>query len=187
MPVGKHNRVKMNDREYAIRPNKSQQKREIKVLNLLGRELVKLPAGSLSKFPLSSELSDAILEAKKLSKGALQRQLRRIASLMLQEDAEAIQLELDRQKMPSREQTQELHLLESWRESLIEGDEKLLSDIISEHPSVDRQHFRQLVRNAQTERQQNKPPKAYRALYKYLTQIRTDARADQANDPVSAN
>jgi len=126
---------------------------------------------------------EAILEAKRLTKGALQRQLRRIATLMMHEDVDGIRLELDRQKMPSREQTAELHLLEGWRDSLIAGDEALLSKIIDEHPEVDRQHIRQLVRNSQLERKNNKPPKSARALFQYLNQLRKTAQSNKPADP----
>ena len=165
----------MNEHEYAVRPNKSQQKREIKVLNQLGQELIKLPPASLKKVPLSADMQDAIAEAKRLSKGALQRQLRRIASLMLQEDVEAIKMELERQKMPSKEQVAEQHLLESWRDQLIAGDESLLTEIIDLYPDVDRQYIRQLTRNAQLELKRNKPPKSSRALFRYLAQLRREA------------
>ena len=162
----------MNEQVYAVRPNKSQQKREIKALNELGQDLIKLTPSSLSKVPLSASLLDAVQEAKRLSKGALQRQLRRIASLLLHEDVDAIKLELERQKLPSREQTAELHLLESWRDALVAGDDALLGEIIAQHPQVDRQYIRQLIRNAQLEKSKNKPPKSYRALFQYLSQLR---------------
>jgi len=71
-----------DDHEYAIRPNKTQIKREIKVLNNLGKQLVGLPANQLASIELSDEMRAAINDAKRFSKGALQRQLRRIASLM---------------------------------------------------------------------------------------------------------
>jgi len=96
----------MSEKEYAIRPNKTELKREIKALNQLGRELIDMPASALKKVPLSE-------------RGALQRQLRRIASMMAHEDIEAIQFEIARQKQPSKQQTAELHQLEQWRDRLI--------------------------------------------------------------------
>ena len=157
----------MSDSEYAIRPNKTQIKREIKVLNDLGKELIALPDGSLKKVPLSDQMREAIRDGKRFSRGALQRQLRRIASLMQHEDVAAIQLELARQKQPSKQQTAEFHQLEQWRDRLIEGDEKLLSDLIDQFAAIDRQYIRQLTRNAAMERKKEKPPKSARVLFKY--------------------
>ena len=162
----------MNDREYAIRPNKTQLKREIRALNDLGKELVNMPDSAVKKVPLSDDMRSAIADAKRFSRGALQRQLRRIANLMQHEDVEAIKLEIQRQKQPSRQQTAELHQLEEWRDRLIAGDENLLTELIDKYSDIDRQHIRQLVRNASQELQRNKPPKSSRSLFKYLAEIK---------------
>lgn len=171
----------MNEREYAVRPNKTQIKREIKVLNELGQELIKMPDSALKKVPLSDGMREAIKDGKRFQRGALQRQLRRIASLMQEEDVDAIQLELARQKQPSKQQTAEFHQLEQWRDRLIAGDDALLTDLIDQFPVIDRQHIRQLVRNAVNEQKRNKPPKSARLLFKYLAEIkRTTPTSDAA-------
>ncbi len=162
----------MSEKEYAIRPNKTELKREIKVLNQLGKELIDLPLSALNKVPLSDTMREAIKDGQRFQRGALQRQLRRIASLMIHEDVDAIQLELSRQKQPTKQQTAELHQLEQWRDRLIDGDEKLLTELIDQFPVIDRQHIRQLVRNSVSEKKRNKPPKSYRLLFKYLSEIK---------------
>jgi len=80
-------------------------------------------------------------------------------------------MEITRQKQPSKQQTAELHQLEQWRDRLIDGDEKLLTELIDQFPVIDRQQIRQLVRNAGTEQKRNKPPKSARLLFKYLSEI----------------
>ena len=174
----------MSEKEYAIRPNKTELKREIKVLNQLGKELIDMPASALKTVPLSDTMRQAIKDGQRFQRGALQRQLRRIASLMGHEDVAAIQLEISRQKQPSKEQTTELHQLEQWRDRLIGGDEKLLTELIDQFPVIDRQHIRQLVRNAGLEQKRNKPPKSYRALFKYLSEIKrtTPKEASAVNE-----
>ena len=131
----------MTEKEYAIRPNKTVLKREIKVLNQLGRELIDMPPGALKKVPLSDDMRLAIRDGQRFKKGALQRQLRRIASLMAHEDVEAIQHEILRQKQPSKQQTAELHQLEQWRDRLIAGDDKLLTELIDQFPVIVRKIF----------------------------------------------
>ncbi len=176
----------MSDSEYAIRPNKTQLKREVKVLNNLGKELIALTEGALKKVPLSDQMREAVEDGKRFSRGALQRQLRRITTLMQHEDVAAIQLELARQKQPSKQQTAEFHQLEQWRDRLIDGDEKLLTDLIEQFPLVDRQYIRQLVRNAALERKKEKPPKAARSLFKYLSELKKTSSVDAADDAAAA-
>lgn len=181
----------MSESNYAIRPNKTQIKREIKVLNLLGKELIAMPDSALKKVPLSDSMRKEISDGKRFSRGALQRQLRRIAKMMEHEDIEAIQMEIERQKQPSKQQTAELHQLEQWRDRLIAGDEKLLTELIDQFPVIERQHIRQLVRNAGNEQKNNKPPKSARLLFKYLSEIKRQtpesedenlAEQDKSND-----
>ncbi len=174
----------MSDSDYAIRPNKTQLKREVKVLNGLGKELIALPESALKKVPLSEQMREAVADGKRFSRGALQRQLRRITTMMANEDIEAIQLELTRQKQPNKQQTAEFHQLEQWRDRLIDGDEKLLTDLIDQFPLIDRQFIRQLVRNAALEKKKEKPPKSARALFKYLAELKknTTPDDDQATD-----
>lgn len=162
----------MSEKEYAVRPNKTQIKKEIRLLNDLGKELIRMPDSAVKKVPLSDAMRRAITDGKRFSKGALQRQLRRIANLMQHEDLEAIQLEIQRQKQPSKQQTAALHQLEQWRDRLIAGDEKLLTELIDQFDNIDRQQIRQLVRNAKLEFERQKPPKSARGLFKYLSELK---------------
>jgi len=170
----------MSESEYSIRPNKTQIKREIKVFNQLGKELISMPESALKKVPLSDSMRVAIDDGKRFSRGALQRQLRRIASLMKHEDIDAIRFEIARQKQPNKQQTAEFHQIEQWRDRLIAGDDGLLTELIDQFPVIDRQQIRQLVRNAGNEQKRNKPPKSARALFRYLSEIKrqTPTQAD---------
>ena len=177
----------MSESKYAIRPNKTQLKREIKVLNDLGKELIAMPDSALKKVPLSDAMRQAIKDGQRFSRGALQRQLRRIATMMSHEDVEAIQLEIARQKAPSKQQTAEFHQIEQWRDRLIAGDDKLLTELLDQFPVIERQHIRQLVRNAGIEKKREKPPKSARALFKYLAELKrqtpNDAQSDDSSEP----
>lgn len=166
----------MSDSEYAVRPNKSQQKREIKILNKLGKELIALPASTLAKMPLSEPIREAINDGKRFSKGALQRQLRRIVSLMLKEDISEIELALQKLKQPTVQQNKKFKQLEAWRDQLVVGDESVIAELFDTFIDVDSQHLRQLARNAKREQQHNKPPKSARLIFKYLSSL------EQKND-----
>ena len=159
---------------YKVRPNKSQLKREMKVLHDLGVELTELAPTKFSEITLSERMYDAIFAAKKMKKAALQRQLRFIAGIMPEEDVELIQLQLKQLAQPIKQANDEFHQVEEWRDQLIAGDTELIETIVEQYENTDRQYIRQLVRNANKEAQQNKPPKSSRLLFKYLTSLKED-------------
>ncbi len=156
---------------YAERPNKTAIKREMLALRELGRELVALPPARLDEIPLEERLREAIELARRLKKGALKRQLIYIEKLMrplAADEVEAIRRALAQIHRPHRDEVERLHQLEQWRDRLLAGDDELLNEIVASHPAADRQHIRQLARNANREAERNKPPKSSRALFQYL-------------------
>ncbi len=155
---------------YKERPNKTALKREMKILHDLGRELIELPESKFETIPLSERMYDAVFSGKKMKKAALQRQLRFISSIMNEEDIEAIQLQLKLLAQPIQQANEEFHQLEEWRDQLIAGDNDLINNLVDDI-NADRQHLRQLVRNATKETQLNKPPKSSRLLFKYLKEL----------------
>lgn len=161
----------MHNHDNDEEKSKSQVKRELHELQDLGKQLVELPAKQLQKLPLSEPLHRAILEAKTFSRRALQRQLKYIGGLIPREDVEAIRRGLDSLLQPHRDHVRDFHETEQQRDRLIAGDDTLLNELVDRH-GADRQHLRQLVRNAQKEQAQNKPPKSARILFQYLTELR---------------
>jgi len=156
---------------YKERPNKTQLKRDMKVLHDLGRELVELAPSKFNEVSLSERMYDAVFAAKKLKKSALQRQLRYISGIMSEEDIETIQIQLKQLALPHQQDVEAFHEIEEWRDKLIAGDNNLMNELIEQFASADRQHLRQLVRNASKEAQLNKPPKSSRLLFKYLKEL----------------
>ena len=156
---------------YKERPNKTQLKREMKALHDLGRELVEMPMSKFEKVSLSERMIDAMMLAKKVKKAALQRQLRFIASIMSEEDVKTIQLEIKQLALPQEQEVEAFHKVEQWRDKLIEGDNDLMNELVSQFENTDRQYLRQLIRNANKEAQNNKPPKSSRLLFKVLKEL----------------
>lgn len=156
---------------YKERPNKTALKREMKALHDLGRQLVELAPSKLEEVPLSERIFDAITLAKKLKKAALQRQLRYISGIISEEDVDEIQTHLKKLAQPHLEEVEAFHEIEQWRDNLIAGDNNLLNELVNTI-NADRQHLRQLIRNASKEALQDKPPKASRILFKYLTELK---------------
>ena len=156
---------------YKERPNKTQLKRDMRVLHDLGKKLVELPANKYEFITLSERMLEAVMLARRLKKAALQRQLRFISGIMPEEDVDTILIQLKQIALPQQQEVETLHQVEQWRDKLIAGDNALINNLLQQFGNADRQHLRQLVRNANKEAQGNKPPKASRLLFKYLKEL----------------
>ena len=69
--------------------SRSQVKREFRELKDLGKQLASLSKGQLRALPLSEDTRHALLAAKEMTRGALQRQYRHLSSLLAEEDVAA--------------------------------------------------------------------------------------------------
>lgn len=159
--------------------SKTQVKRELHELKDLGKQLVELPEKTLQKLPLSESFLEAVLDAKRFERGALQRQLRYIAGMVPAEDVDAIRKTLDELRQPHQRQVREFRQLEQWRDRLLAGDEEAMNELAQRFPRAERQHLRQLVRNALRERELNKPPKSARALFQYLSELNSASSQEE--------
>lgn len=152
--------------------SKSQLKRDMHELQALGQELTELTTSQLKKIVLPESLSDAVHAARAINAhGARKRQLQYIGKLMRNIDSEPIRQQLDKLKNHSVANKKHFHQLELWRDKLIDGGDTAMSGLLQEHPNIDRQHLRQLIRSAQKEKTQDKPPRAARALFQYLREL----------------
>lgn len=159
---------KMYEENDEIPKSKSQVKREMQHLRDLGEELVDLPLVSLKKFDFAESLHDSIILAQGLKREALRRQIQHIGKLLREEDNAAIRQLLSQISQPQRNEVKAFHEIEQWRDKLLDGDDEVIHQAVSRFQDADRQHLRQLVRNARKERQQEKPPKSARLLFQYL-------------------
>ena len=93
---------------------------------------------------------------------------------MPKEDEASIRTALNELQQPHIEEVDAFHEVERWRDQLLRDDYDLLDELVNRFVNVDRQHVRQLIRNARKEQKQNKPPKSARLLFKYLIDIQGD-------------
>jgi ribosome-associated protein len=163
----------MNEIDQAPSPDsKSVHKRASEALQDLGELLTGCDAGTLEKCELPPELLAALQEYKRLppKHGALRRQLQFIGKLMRKLDEETlarIHAQLNRNVDLEKKR---FHQLEQLRERLLAGDKDALEALISAHPDAS-QPLRQLIRAAQKEAQQQKPPASSRKLFKLLREL----------------
>ncbi|MFC5568475.1 ribosome biogenesis factor YjgA [Lysobacter yangpyeongensis] len=156
-------------------PSRSQQRRDALEVLTLGEKLVSLTEAQLAKLPVPESLLPHIRECKRITAQiAHKRQLQYLAKQMRREDDEvlaAIRDALDEKGETARREVAAMHRIETWRDRLLAEGDAALAQLLDEYPSADRQSLRQLVRNALEERKRNKPPRAFRELYRELREL----------------
>lgn len=156
---------------YAVRPNKTQIKKDIALLNALGEEISNLPSAQISALNLPEKLETAIREVAKMPhKSARKRQLKFIAQQFhkMESEVEPIFEKVAKFKNKSSHAVREHHLIEKWRDRLLKEGQGALTELLDDYPHADSQHLRQLMRNAQKEFATGKPPKSSRLIYREL-------------------
>ena len=174
----------LEEPEQAERPSKSQRKREMLALQDLGERLVALPRDRLDSLALPERLYEAVREAQRIrSHEGRRRQLQYVGKLMRDVDPTPILARFAVWDGDSKEEALRFQQLERQRDLLLDSDEAL-TELIAEHPGLDVQALRSLVRAARRERETNaalpagRGPqrKHYRALFQALKAL------DQLND-----
>ena len=96
-----------------------------------------------------------------------------IGKLLRQVDLAAIEDVIDRYDSSSDAHRLLVHQFETWRLRLLASDPLIISELSERYPSLDRQHLRTLVREAQTERAAAEPTlsKAYRKLFQHIKHL----------------
>lgn len=155
-----------------LSPSRSQKRREALDVLALAERLVELPDGQLAAVALPDDLRELVRDSRRITAQiARKRQLQFLAKAMRREEddvLDAIRGALDKDRDQSRRETAELHRLEAWRERLLEDGDEALAELLDQYPAADRQLVRQLVRNARLEREKQRPPRAFRELFRVL-------------------
>lgn len=155
-------------------PSKTRRKHDMHELQDIGEQLLELNSGQIAGLNLPELLLDAVQEAKQLKKhGAYRRQLQYIGKLMRHVDVAPIREKLAAWNSVSVQFTARLHLLERWRNRLLDEDEAL-TELGKDYPVTDLQPLRTLVRNARKEKISGKPPRYFRELFQELQHIIPD-------------
>lgn len=149
--------------------SKSQLKREMLALQGLGEALVGLPDRELATIPVPEQLLEHINLAQKITHhGGKKRQLQYIGKLMRKLDVSEIQIAYKELLNGRKTHAREFHQLEQWRDKLIEQGSTAIEELLAQYPDADRQQLRQMVRQAQKEQSQEKPPATSRKLFRYI-------------------
>lgn len=149
-------------------PSKSQRKRDMHALQALGEELAAQSEARLRSLDLPDGLRDALLQVRTLrTHGAVRRQLQYVGKLMRDIDPAPLRAQLEVWNGTSREAVARQHEAEHWRERLIEDDQHF-SALLEAFPALDIPSLRTLIRAARREREEQRPPRNCRELYRAL-------------------
>jgi len=168
-------------------PSRSQNRRDALDVLELAETLTGLSAAQLARLPIPDELMPHIRDTQRItSYGARKRQIAFLAKQMRRQDdaaLDAIRDAMSKDGEAARRETAALHRVEALRDALLgfEGDAAMTA-LLAEHPHADRQHLRQLVRNAHDERKRNKPPHAFRDLFRELKELLAQDAAGADDD-----
>jgi ribosome-associated protein len=172
------------EQEYE-RPSKSEAKRQSLEVQKLGEELVNEARDRVKRVPMPEDVREAILMCQTITNHeGRRRQMQFVGKKMRtldEEEIAIIQRTIDSWKGMSKADTAALHALERRREKLL-ADDKALTVLLAEHPELDGQHLRTLIRNARKEQAENKPPKAYREIFQILKDLAKKGQPAKSGD-----
>jgi ribosome-associated protein len=144
-------------------------------LQALGESLLQLPESTLARIDLPDSLRQAIAEVARIrSHEARRRQLQYIGKLMRQLDPAPLRAAIDNATGESKQAVALMHRCERLRDRLLD-DDAALPDVVKVLPQADLQHLRASIRAARRERDEGRPPRHARQLYRWLHEQLTQA------------
>ena len=174
----------------AMRPSKTQLKKQSHDLQDLGEDLARLPDDKLAALPAPDALIEAVREYKRTrSHEGRRRQMQYIGKLMRQSDPEPLREAVAAMKVPRARETLALHQAEHWREQLLADDDGL-TRWMAEFPDSDSQQLRSLVRAARKEGQlppEQRHGRAYRELFQFVKQAMAAQAGDMPEDDAAGD
>src|SRR5438046_4018930 len=152
-------------------PSKTRRKAAMHALQDLGEAMVRLTPARLAALALPERLSDAIAEARQITRWeARRRQMQFIGRLMRDVDPLPIQTRLEQWAGASNAEKARLAHVERWRTRLL-SEADALDHLCAENARADRPRLAALVARISDERAHGERPHAYRELFRTLNTL----------------
>jgi len=154
----------------AIRPNKTQLKRELGELQKLVVEIIDLGEGDRARLDLNDKFFAGVHRAlaMKASSGR-NREIKYLTKLLQQApNLEDIRNWFATRNSKHSAENRHFHALEKWRDRLISQGDEALQQYLEQYPDTDRQQIRALIRSAVKEKNTGKPAGAGKKLFRLL-------------------
>ena len=150
-------------------PSRSARKRQTQDVTDLGWQLVGLPEADLAAMPLSEDVRDAVMTARRITAhGALARQRLYVGKLLRHEDVEPIRLALEHRGLQNRQRLDREKSIERWRDRLLADEAGAWDELTPQVDPAALREIRALARQARAERTAERPPAAARKLFRRL-------------------
>ena len=153
------------------RPSKTRRKEASHELQSLGATLVELSDARLVGLGLAEPLLDAIAAYRRIrSHEARRRQMQLIGKLMRSADVEPLREAVNELELGRAQDSLALHQAERWRAELI-ADDAAATRFATDHPNLDTQRLRALVRNARKDASlapEQRSGRAFRELFQFI-------------------
>lgn len=151
--------------------SKTQLKKQSKDITSFGQAITLLNQNQLEQLNLPSDINNAIEDYKKIkSLSAKKRQLLFIGRLLRSTDLHEAFIQYEAIKNHSQLANQQFHLVEQWRDKLIQSPDAI-TEFINQFTKTDVQQLRSLIKNSINEIEKNKPLKSSRSLFKIIQSI----------------
>lgn len=161
--------------EIPQRKSRTRKKKESNQLQQAGEKLLLLSKAQLDKLDIPDSLKNAVTEAALMSREARRRQIQYIGSLMRKIDSESLIEAIEACLAGQASQDILFQQVEVWRDQLVDGNDEPVEIILDRFPQIDRQQFRQLIRNARKEKAAEKTPKFSKQLFRFLRDLTQEA------------
>ncbi len=160
--------------------SKTQIKEEMLELQAFGKAIAELPKSVYLSFNVPEQLDEAFQTLKRIKKwDAQKRQFQYIGKIFRSTDEETmarLRRSYSDYENGRKQINREFHKLEDTRNALIKGDKAALSELLNDHPNIERQSLTQLIRAAQKEAKTNenlkpgqaKVDKSFKKLFQFL-------------------
>ena len=171
--------------EFLDESRSAKRREALDVLAMAGK-LMDTGHAALALLPMPEELRALVVDSQRIrSNIARKRQTQWLAKQMRREEdavLNTLRAALEHTKEDARREAAALHRVEHWRLKIVDGGDAGLAEFIALYPMADRQQLRTLARNAKAERLANKPPHAFREIFRVLRELMAEADEAGSND-----
>lgn len=169
--------------------SKTRRKREMHELQALGQRLVDLNKSQLASLSLPDPLRQAVIDAHTIPKHeARRRHMQYIGRLMRSVDPTQIRAKFQEWDGQSGAHTAALHRAERWRDRFMEDEnvaptlQEFALELGARGAQVNWQALRNEVREARREREQARPPRHFRELFRQIRALMAPEEPQAATD-----
>jgi len=160
----------------AIRPNKTQLKRELAEVQKLVLEIINLGEADRAKLGLDEKFLAGVQRAAAIKPSTgRNREIKYLTKLLQKQDLEHIRNWFAERNSRHSQENRQFHVLEKWRDRLIDEGDVVLQEYLQQYPHTDRQQIRSQIRAAVKEKNTGKPAGAGRKLFRLLRENSAEA------------